>query len=137
MKALEPLIGTWDTTMVFASDDLPDMRGRVRFEWILDGAYLLETSTVDHPGAPDAHIVIAPDGDGYRQHYFDARGVTREYAMTFDGRDWTLARYPDPPEFHQRYRGVLDGNEIRGAWERVADRAWLHDFDLVLSRASS
>ncbi len=134
MKALEPFVGTWETRMVFPTDAYPDMRGTARFEWILDGAFLLETSTVDHPVAPNAHIVFAPDRDAYRQHYFDARGVVRDYAMTFDGRVWTSARYPDPPEFHQRFSGELDGDEIRGAWERVEDGVWRHDFDMTFTR---
>lgn len=130
---MKELVGTWDAHLVFASDALPDMTGVTRFEWILDGAFLLQTSTVDHPDAPDSHSVLTPD----RQHYFDARGVIRQYDMTFDGRTWTLARYPDPPEFHQRFRGELDGDELRGAWERVEDGAWLHDFDLVMTRRAS
>ena len=64
MKPLAPFLGT-------------------RFEWILGGAFLLQTATVDHPAAPDAHVVTGPDGEQFRQSYFDTRGVVRAYAMTW------------------------------------------------------
>jgi hypothetical protein len=75
------------------------------------------------PEAPDGLAVIGPDaGEDYTQHYFDSRGIARLYAMTFDGRDWTLERHtPDfsPLPFHQRWVGTFsaDGETIEGRWE--------------------
>lgn len=94
------------------------------------------------PGAPDGLTVIAPDRDGehYTQHYFDSRGVVRIYAMTFDGRDWTLERHsPDfsPLPFHQRWTSTLsdDGGTIAGRWEASPDgAAWKLDFELTYVR---
>src|SRR3954470_13656521 len=70
---------------------------------------LPERAAADHPAAPDGCMAIAPDarrpGD-FVQHYFDSRGVVRLYAMTFDGRTWTLTRLePDfsPLDFRQRF----------------------------------
>jgi hypothetical protein len=86
-------------------------------------------------------IAAASGGDGYTQHYFDSRGVVRLYAMTFDGRVWTLLREaPDftPLEFAQRFTAeVQDGGAaIRGRWEtRQPDEPdWEHDFDLSYVR---
>ena len=87
--------------------------------------------------------VIGPDaaGDGYTQHYFDSRGIARIYAMTFDGRTWTLERHArdfSPLPFHQRWVGTMsaEGDAIDGRWETSPDgRAWELDFELAYRRA--
>src|SRR3954470_7993795 len=92
LERLAPLVGEWrvETSLPGAEG----VRARTTFEWSLGGAFLLERSSVDLAEAPDGLCVIAADavGDGYTQHYFDSRGVVRLYAMTFDGRVWTLRR---------------------------------------------
>jgi hypothetical protein len=140
IQALAPLIGTWNV-----ETSLGPAAATTTFEWTLDGAFVLQRSTIDVPEAPDALCVIAATEDGFRQHYFDSRGVVREYAMTFDGRTWTLVRRG--ADFDQRFVGELDGDTIRGEWLRVgggppADGAerepqdgWEHDFDLTYTRA--
>ena len=135
MERLTPFIGEWDLETSLAAPG--SVRATTTFEWALDGKFLLERGEIDPPVAPNSLSVIAQDGDGFRQHYFDSRGVVRIYRMTFDGRTWTLQRdAPDftPLAFAQRYIGVLteDGPRIDGRWEsRPPDAAdWEHDFDL-------
>ena len=144
LARLEPFVGEWriDAPAFPIAPELAD-RARVRFEWIVGGAFLLETSTVPIPEAPDGHIVIGlDDGDGYLQHYFDSRGVARLYAMQFDGREWTLERNaPDfsPLPFHQRWSGRFgdDGRTIAGRWETSPDgRDWQLDFELLYERVA-
>jgi hypothetical protein len=114
---------------------------RATFEWTLDGAFLLQRLSVPVPEAPNGLCVIRPDSeDGYIQHYFDSRGIARLYAMTFDGREWTLERHtPDfsPLTFHQRWLGTFsaDAATIDGSWETAPDgREWQLDFELVYRR---
>jgi hypothetical protein len=114
---------------------------RTTFDWTLDRAFLLQRSIVPVPEAPDGLCVIGLDADdAYTQHYFDSRGIARLYAMTFDGRDWTLERHaPDfsPFDFHQRWLGTLsaDGDTIQGRWETSPDgRDWELDFELTYHR---
>jgi|SRR5215211_5781198 len=141
---LAPLVGTWRVTAEFADGALPAMEGTTTFEWLQGRRYLLQRATTDHPAAPDVHAVIAPDRDrpgSYLQHYFDSRGVVRLYAMTFDGRTWTLTRTaPDfsPLDFSQRFTGSFsDGADtLAGRWERSGNGAdWQLDFRLVHHRA--
>lgn len=145
IEALQPLIGTWELDADFPA--MPEFQGagitgRAVFEWILNGAFLLERSEVSHPDAPDGYALIGVDGEtgDYIQHYFDSRGIARVYAMTFDGKVWTLKR--DEPdfmslEFAQRFTGTFsdDGRTIRGRYEICHDgRTWEHDFDLIYRR---
>jgi len=144
IDVLAPLIGEWKV-----ETSLGPAPARTTFEWALDGTFVLQRSTIDIPEAPDGLCIIAADGEGFRQHYFDARGVVRLYAMTFDGRTWTLRREaPDFSDFGfaQRFTGELDGDTIRGEWLRTADGSpaadgvdrvdgdWMHDFDLTYTR---
>jgi hypothetical protein len=139
-SALEPLIGSWDVEAASPRGDWSGT-GRTTFEWLLGRAFVLERSEVDHPDAPDSHAVLAPATDGWTQHYFDSRGVVRTYAMTFDGRSWTLLRRtPDfsPLNFSQRYVGTFseDGDTIDGQWEMSDDgEQWQTDFRLTYRRA--
>jgi hypothetical protein len=138
MQRLEPLIGEWSVESPLA----PDVRGHLVLEWALDGAYVIERSGIPVPEAPDGLCVIAAnaDGDGYTQHYYDSRGVTRLYAMTFDGTTWTLLREkPDfsPLDFKQRYVGTLAGDRIDGAWEIDHGGGYELDFELNYVRAGS
>lgn len=145
LARLEPFVGEWRIEApAFAAAVDPELAdaARVTFAWTLGGAFLLQRSSIPVPGAPDGLSVIAPDhdGDGYTQHYFDSRGVVRIYAMTFDGRDWTLQRRrPDftPLSFHQRWTGSFsrDAGTIAGRWETSPDgAAWELDFELTYVR---
>ena len=115
------------------------------FEWVLDGAFLLQRTTVDYQPAPDSHSLISanPDGGGFTQHYFDSRGVVRVYRMTLRDGVWQLVRdRPDftPLAFHQRYTGRFgdDGRTIDGRWEASEDdgATWETDFELTFRKVS-
>ena len=144
IQRLSPLIGEWKV-----ETSLGPGSARTTFEWALDGTFVIQRSQIDIPEAPDSLCIIATDDDGYRQHYFDSRDVVRVYAMTFDGRTWTLRREaPDFSDFGfaQRFTAELDGDTIRGEWLKTADGGpaadgvervdgdWLHDFDVTYTR---
>ncbi|MFD9286753.1 hypothetical protein ACFWBV_00215 [Streptomyces sp. NPDC060030] len=115
---------------------------RSRFEWALDGQVLVQRTEIPAPAAPDGLMIVRADPatGSYTQHYFDSRGVARLYAMTFDGRVWTLTREsPDftPLEFRQRFTGTFseDATAITGGWEvRFDGGEWEHDFALDYRR---
>ena len=134
LDRLEAFVGEWRVE-AFGHE------GRTTFEWVLGRRFLLQRSEMPtFPAAPAGLSIYAPDGDGYTQHYFDSRGVVRLYAMTFDGREWTLTRdaadFSELP-FRQRYTGAFDedGAAIRGRWERTGDDGeWQLDFELAYDR---
>jgi len=86
LARLEAFIGDWSVQAEFIDDELapPGADGRApevrsRFEWALDGQFLLQHTEVPIPGAPDSLAIVAvdPQTGGYTQHYFDSRGVVR------------------------------------------------------------
>ena len=138
LQRLGALIGEWATESIFSFAPEP-IGGRVTFAWELDGQFVLERSSVEHPDAPNSMAVIsvAEDVDGYVQHYFDTRGVVRTYRMTLRDNAWTLVRDRQnftPLHFAQRYLGTFgaDGQAIIGRWETSRDggTTWERDFDL-------
>jgi hypothetical protein len=143
LARLEPFVGEWRIEApAFPLPTELAAAARTTFEWILGGTFLLQRSSLPVPEAPDGLSVIGTDDeDGYTQHYFDSRGIARLYAMTFDGRAWTLERRaPDftPLSFHQRWLGSFsaDGGTIEGRWETSPDgRDWELDFELAYRRA--
>jgi hypothetical protein len=143
LERLEPFVGEWTLEAVFEGAETGGTGGRTSFEWALGGRFLIQRADVDHPDAPDLFAVIAPDadGDGFTQHYFDSRGVVRIYAMTLEGRTWTLLREQadfSPLSFRQRYVGEFgeDGRTIEGRWEMGSDDGgWKLDFGLNYTRA--
>lgn len=146
---LDAFVGEWIVEAVFPGDQpappnvaegSPQARGR--FEWALDGQFLLQRTEIPIPEAPDSMTIVSvdPATGSYTQHYYDSRGVVRLYAMSFADGVWTLTREsPDfsPLDFRQRFTGSFsaDGNVISGAWEICFNDAdWEHDFDLTYRR---
>jgi hypothetical protein len=135
---LQPFIGSWSIEASIS----PGLLGSCTFEWTLGGAYVLQRSEIPHPQAPDGLCLLGAQGEAFMQHYFDSRGVTRLYAMTFDGNEWTLRREEgdfSPLDFAQRYiaRFSDDGNKIEGAWEiKHPGGDWKIDFQLDYTRVS-
>lgn len=140
-ERLAAFVGEWSVAADFPGAPPMDTSGTVTFEPMEGGAFLIQRWDVPPP-APSGIAIIGPDagGEGFLQHYFDARGVARVYAMSFDGRVWKLTRdEPDFSElsFRQRWTGELsdDGRTIRGAWEKTGDDGeWEHDFVLTYAK---
>src|SRR5438067_2364426 len=142
LDGLTPFLGEWriDAPAFPLPPELA-AAARTTFEWTLGGGFLLQRTSIPVPEAPDGLCLVGPAADGgYLQHYFDSRGIARLYAMTFDGREWTLERgVPDvsPLDFHQRWLATFsaDGDTIEGRWESSADgREWELDFELSYHR---
>ena len=140
LKRLDVFTGDWFLEAGFSGSQ-PDVRSR--FEWTLDGQFLMQRTEVHVPEAPDSLTIVGadPETGAYTQHYYDSRGVARLYAMTLTDGVWTLTREAadfTPLDFGQRYTGTFsdDGNVITGAWEKSFDGGgWQHDFALNYRRA--
>lgn len=150
LARLDVFVGEWALEARFpadqrapstAAEEGPQVRSR--FEWALDGQFLLQRTHIPIPEAPDSLTIVSvdPKTGAYTQHYYDSRGVARLYAMSLADGVWTLTREsPDftPLDFRQRFTGTFgdDGNVISGAWEICFPGAdWKHDFALTYRRA--
>ena len=148
LARLGVFVGEWILEVRFPGDEpvlsiaKEGPQARSRFEWALDGQFLLQRTEIPIPEAPDSLTIISVDlGTGaYTQHYYDSRGVVRLYAMSLADGVWTLTRESadfSPLAFRQRFTGTFspDGNTISGAWEKCFNGAgWEHDFALTYRR---
>jgi len=140
MDNLDVLVGEWSMGVPFNPDQQIVEGGRVTFEWLSEGSYLVQRWEIDYEQAPDGIAVIGPDESGEKlcQHYFDTRGIARVYEMSLSDGVWKLWR--NWPGFSQRFTGTFtdDGRTIEGAWEKCLDgTTWEHDFDLVYTKVEA
>lgn len=141
LERLRVFIGAWDieiSSMSFRTDPSAVERGRSSFDWLEGGAFLIQHSEIFVTDFPRSVSSIAPDdaAETYGMFYFDSRGVSRIYKMTFSGGIWTLWR--DFPGFSQRFQGAFseDNNILNARWEKSTDGShWEHDFALTYTRA--
>jgi len=138
-SSLGRLVGTWDFEPFV--DGRPAGRGRASFEWIEDGAFVLERSEAEwsDPGwvenAPRRTQAVIGFDDSTKevvQLYADDRGVFRIYRGTLTDDAWRLERAA--PDFYQRFVGDFrdDGRTIDGRWESSPDgTAWKLDFPIT------
>jgi hypothetical protein len=149
LARLDVFAGEWIVEVRFPGDKpvpsiAPDKgtQAHSRFEWALNGQFLLQRTEIPIPEAPDSLTIISvdPETGAYTQHYYDSRGVVRLYAMSLADGVWTLSRESadfSPLNFRQRFTGTFspDGNTISGAWEKCFTGAgWEHDFALTYRR---
>jgi hypothetical protein len=142
---LRRLIGTW--TFEPLVDGASAGRGRATFEWMEDGAFVVQRSEATWTtqgwveNAPSRNwAVIGWDDstDEVVQLYADDRGVFRVYRGTLTDEAWTLQRAA--ADFHQRFVGDFrdDGRTIEGRWESSPDgSAWEVDFPITYRKVST
>jgi hypothetical protein len=137
LKALEVLIGEWEIEIKFPVDPPGTVTGRASFEWLDDGSFLMMRAGNKTGGPPQSISVIGRDNalETYALIYFDDRGVSRIYNMSFTGNVWKQWR--QSPEFSQRFTGTLsaDGKTINAEWEISQDNeTWEHDFYMTYAK---
>lgn len=124
LTAFDALVGTWATEATHPHFE-GVVPGRVTYEWLPGGHFLVARSHNDHPAFPDAISVIGPpeDGDGLLMEYFDSRGVRRTYGVSLE--DGVMRTWRDAPGFDQRSTATLDDEQFElvtqlaetpGAW---------------------
>ena len=133
------LIGNWEFEP--SVEGRSPGRGRATFEWIEDGAFVLERSSAEwtDPGwvenAPKStqSVIGFDDTTGeISMLYADSRGVFRIYRVSLTVEAWRLERAA--PDFHQRFIGSFrdNGRTIDGRWESSPDgTTWELDFPIT------
>jgi len=137
LKPFEVFIGEWMTTG--SHPYLPDtvLHGRVSFEWLEGGAFLLLRSEIDEPRFPHGIEIFGSDDveKKFFMLHFDERGVSRIYNVSMEGNQ--LKWWRDDPNFSQRMTITIedDGNKMssRGKMSRDGG-AWEDDLELTYTR---
>lgn len=131
MSALDRLLGVWDFSMRHSAMSGP-VTGRQRYERVLDGAFVLQRWTYDHPDFPDAMALFSE----HSCHYFDVRGVTRVFDLVIDDAGWSMIRLDEQAfsqRFTARFRG-WDTMECAGEVSHDTGATWQHDFAMSCQR---
>src|SRR6476659_2305147 len=97
LSDLALLIGEWKTVVYnasFLSDRLSKLNGKTLFEWFEEQTFLIMRSGVEGDGPPNVVAIISGDDTNkqYQMLYYDERGVSRIYNMSFENDTWKLWR---------------------------------------------
>lgn len=138
--ALEPfkvLLGEWQT--IGSHPYLPSitLHGRVTFDWLEGGAFLIMHSEIDAPNFPSGIAIFGSD-DVAKKYFmlsFDERGVSRKYDVTItkDQLKW----WRDDPSFSQRFTLIIEDNNNKMVSKGEMSRegaAWEEDLALTYVR---
>ncbi len=138
LEAFRVLVGTWDTVGTHPLVPGVTLHGRVSFEWIEGGAFLLQRSEIlDDARFPNGIAIFGHDDaqEGCTMVYFDERGVSRIIQTTLKDNVWKTWR--NAPGFSQRSTATIsaDGNTIVGVGELSRDGVhWEGDLSLTYTR---
>jgi len=94
LEPFQALIGGWTIEMTHPMVEDTLVRGRVTYEWLEGGRFLIQRAVNEPPDLPDSLCVIGVmEGENdLSMQYFDSRGVHRVYTIGLDGRELTLGR---------------------------------------------
>lgn len=132
------LVGTWNTVGTHPLVQGTTFHGRTTFAWIEGGAFLIMRSEIDEPEIPSGIAILGTDDAAGEcsMLYFDERGVSRRYEVSFRDDEWQWWR--DSPDFSQRCVVTIaaDGRTMssRGQLSRDGGR-WEPDLQLTYTRA--
>jgi hypothetical protein len=135
LAPLSALVGEWDTVGTHPMVPGKVFHGHSSFAWFEGGAFLVMRSQIDEPEIPSGISVFGSDDDTLYMLYFDERGVSRKYDVSFS--DNTLQWWRNAPDFSQRFRGriIHDGRTIVGEGELCRDgHTWEGDLQLTYTR---
>jgi hypothetical protein len=143
MERLDVLVGSWRATMSnawFLEPADREVVGSATGEWLGESFVVFRWTAEGDVGQATNEMVLvlgrSDANDAYTALYHDERGVSRVFAMTFDGAHWALSR--EDPDMFQRFVADVRPDRIAGRWEASDDRgsAWRTDFDLVFERVA-
>lgn len=137
-RALEPLIGVWDTVGEHGRITGTVLHGRTSFAWLEPSRLVLMRSRIfEEVGVPEGVAVLGADDQlgTLSMLHSDERGVTRIQGVA--AKDGGLRWWRDAPGFRQRYSLTFaaDGRTMTGRGELSQDDGpWEQDLDLTYTR---
>lgn len=107
--------------------------GHQRYERVLDGAFVLQHWSYDHPDFPDAMSLLSET----QCHSFDVRGIVRIFDLEIDDAGWTMVHLDK--NFSQRFKTRFQGEDaMEGTGEASRDGGvtWQPDFTITYQRVT-
>ena len=147
------LLGDWTTVATHPEMPNVTVRGTMVVEWLEGERFLVIRARTDHPQFPDSLVVIgdmtqdradehgAPRSDlgarpsSTQMHYFDSRGVFRDFETRMTGGVWEYWR--EDAGFPQRFTGRFadSGRTIVGLVQLRDNRGeWVDDLAITYRR---
>lgn len=143
LRALERLVGSWTTEATHPLMPGVVVHGYVEVAWAEGKKFLIHRATTDHPKFPDSISVVGfTDADSAEttknasqltMHYYDDRGVFRDFQASIDDKAW---RFERAGGFPQRFVGTFmpDGS-IDGITQLCEDgKTWRDDLKITYRR---
>jgi len=116
LKRLDRLVGTWEIS--------GGVRGRVTFEWMEGGFFLIQRVDFDHAGRRIKGIEVigherkfgAEPSEDIKSRFYSNTGDTLDYVYELEGN--TLTIWGGERGSPAYYRGTFseDGDTLTGAW---------------------
>jgi hypothetical protein len=137
LRALEGVVGNWDTVGTHPYLPGKTLHGRATFAWIEGGAFLLMRSEIDDPEIPSGIAIFGSDNatGEFSMLYFDEREVSRKFDISIERNVVRWQR--NSPDFSQRIVLTVadDGKTMVSKGEMSENGgAWKPDLELAYSR---
>lgn len=121
LKSLDRLVGTWN---VFDPSRAEGVHGKVTYEWMDGGFFLMQHVDLEHDGQPIKGIEIighvqlfgAEPSEVIKSRYYGTTGETLDYVYEMEGD--TLTIWGGEKGSPAYYKGNFsdDGNTATGEW---------------------
>ncbi|MGH7175012.1 MAG: hypothetical protein ACREGR_01470 [Minisyncoccia bacterium] len=137
LESFKVLVGEWSTEGTHPYVPNETLHGTVIIEWTEGGAFLMTHSHVEDERFPDGVAIFGSDDASgeFFMLYFDERGVSRKYEVSFKMN--TLTYWRDEPSFSQRMVLSIspDHQTIFSKGEMNRDgKGWEPDLQLTYTR---
>jgi hypothetical protein len=137
LKALDILIGEWNTTGSHPYFPGTTFHGKTSFKRIEGGAFIMMSSHTDENEIPDGMAIIGSDDstEEFFMLYFDERNVSRKYDLSATGK--TITWWRNAADFKQKNTLIIsaDGNSIEGKGQMCREgKEWEDDLSLNYTR---
>jgi hypothetical protein len=149
LESLDRLVGSWTTEATHPALPGVVVHGTAEVEWLEGKRFIIFRARTDHPDFPDSISILGfteedridpktpaePSSSALSMHYYDSRGVFRDYTTRIDDKAWQWERIA--PGFSQRFIGTFADNfrTIDGLSKlRRDDAEWADDLRITYRR---
>jgi hypothetical protein len=133
LAALEPLIGEWKYTMYnawFLESMDTKVEGFTTIERLHDSFIVVRSTDADKKPSDIWVIGYSDPQQKYEMFYYDQRGVSRIFNMTFDGKKIVFLR--EDKDFYQRITLEITADGLHSVAEASEDKGktWRKDLEM-------